>query len=70
MPALDDVQAAIAISSEARRVALEEAEARIRAISLTIIGGEGTPDHRFAQRAVEIAEAMRAECIAALRPAA
>lgn len=54
------------LAIRARRAALDAAEARIRAIPLAIDGPEG-PDRRIAERAVEIVEAMRQECIAALR---
>lgn len=67
MGALDDIKAAFAIDAEARRVALDEAEARIRAISIDVTGPESHPDRRFAEKAVQIAEAMRQECIKALR---
>lgn len=48
------------------RAALERAAARMRAIPLRVTGPATHPDMRFAAKAVEIAEAMRAECLRAL----
>jgi hypothetical protein len=41
----------------------ERASARIRAIPLYASGPEWHPDMRVAQKVVEIAEMMRAECL-------